>query len=146
MLSKDPSDYSVAENNSIEIQASDTLGHYAEWLGLGSGDVRRLNHMAFADPVIIGERLRLDFSKVNIAEFELKRREYHSVQQQAFFSNYRIQAVAEYQIRRNDNISTVARNRYSTPIWLLRQYNPELEFDRIQIGQKIIFPLLERTQ
>ena len=145
-LATDPSDYSVAENNSIEIQASETLGHYAEWLGLGSGDVRRLNHMAFADPVIIGERLRLDFSKVNIAEFELKRREYHSAQQQAFFSNYRIQAVAEYQIRRNDNISTVARNRYSTPIWLLRQYNPELEFDRIQIGQKIIFPLLERTQ
>ena len=144
-LAADPSDYSVASNNSIEIQASETLGHYADWLGVRAWDIRRLNHMAFTDPVIIGERLRLDFSQVNITDFELKRREYHSNLQQTFFSNYRIQGVEEYQVRRNDNIGTIARNRYSTPIWLLRQYNPELEFDRIQIGQSVVFPLLEQA-
>lgn len=145
-LAADPSDYSVARDNSIEIQASETLGHYADWLGLRAWDLRRLNHMAFSDPVIIGERLRLDFTQVNIADFEARRREYHSEQQQVFFSNYRIQGVEEYQVRRNDNIGTIARNRYSTPIWLLRQYNPELEFDRIQIGQSIVFPLLEAVE
>jgi len=145
-LAADPSDYSVASNNSIEIQASETLGHYADWLGVRSWDVRRLNRMAYSDPVIIGERLRLSFDQVSIADFELKRREFHSALQQEFFSNYRIQGVEEYQVRRNDNIGLIARNRYSTPIWLLRQYNPELEFDRIQIGQKIVFPLLERAE
>ena len=145
-LAADPSDYSVASDNSIEIQASETLGHYADWLGERSWDVRRLNRMAYSDPVIIGERLRLSFDRVSIADFELKRREFHSALQQEFFSNYRIQGVEEYQVRRNDNIGLIARNRYSTPIWLLRQYNPELEFDRIQIDQKIVFPLLERAE
>ena len=68
-LAADPSDYTVASNNSIEIQASETLGHYADWLGIRAWDLRRLNNMAFRDPVIIGERLALDFSRVNIAEF-----------------------------------------------------------------------------
>ena len=121
-LAADPSDYTVASNNSIEIQASETLGHYADWLGIRAWDLRRLNNMAFRDPVIIGERLALDFSRVNIAEFELRRRDYHSTLQQEFFSNYRIQNVENYRIRSGDNIGAIARNRYSTPIWLLRQY------------------------
>lgn len=145
-LSADPSDYTVASNNSIEIQASETLGHYADWLGIRAWDIRRLNNMAFRDPVIIGKRLSLDFSRINIAEFELKRREFHSSLQGEFFSNYRIQDVEQYQVRRNDNIGRIARNDYSTPIWLLRQYNPDLDFNRIQIGQEIVFPLLERVE
>ncbi|MCG8413038.1 MAG: LysM peptidoglycan-binding domain-containing protein [Pseudomonadales bacterium] len=144
-LSADPSDYTVASNNTVEIQASETLGHYAEWLGIRAWDIRRLNNMAYRDPVIIGERLRLDFSRVNIAEFERARREFHSTLQREFFANYRIQDVETYSVRRGDNIGGIARERYSTPIWLLRQYNPELDFNRIQIGQEIVFPLLEQV-
>lgn len=145
-LSADPSDYSVASNNSVEIQASETLGHYADWLGIRAWDIRRLNNMAFRDQVIIGKRLTLDFSRANIAEFELKRRDFHSGLQGEFFSNYRIQGVETYEIKRGDNIGTIARNRYSTPVWLLRQYNPDLDFNRIQIDQAIVFPLLEATR
>ncbi len=144
-LSADPSDYTVASNNTVEIQASETLGHYAEWLGIRAWDIRRLNGMAYRDPVIIGERLRLDFSRVNIAEFERARREFHSTLQREFFANYRIQDVDNYSVSRGDNIGSIARERYSTPIWLLRQYNPELDFNRIQIGQEIVFPLLEQV-
>jgi membrane-bound lytic murein transglycosylase D len=143
-LAADPSDYSVASNNSIEIQASETLGHYADWLGIQTREVRRLNKLAFGDPVIIGGRLRLDFSKVSKAEFELKRREYHAALQSDFFIHYRIKGVEEYQVKPNDNIGMIARKRYATPIWLLRQYNPDLDFNSLQIAQKIIFPLLEK--
>lgn len=145
-LSADPSDYTVASNNTVEVQASETLGHFADWLGIRAWDVRRLNNMAYRDPVIVGKRLALDFSRVNIAEFELKRREFHSILQQEFFSNYRIQGVEQYEIKRNDNVGAIARNRYSIPIWLVRQYNPELDFNRIQIGQQIAFPLVEQAE
>ena len=144
-LSADPSDYTVASNDTVEIQASETLGHFAEWLGIRAWDIRRLNNMAYRDPVIIGERLRLEFSGVSIAEFERARREFHSNMQRDFFASYRIQGVETYQVRRGDNIGAIARNRYSSPIWLIRQYNPELDFNRIQIGQSIVFPLLEQA-
>ncbi|MEX2131850.1 MAG: LysM peptidoglycan-binding domain-containing protein [Pseudohongiellaceae bacterium] len=142
-LSVDPSDYSVASNGSIEIQASETLGHYADWLGLRAWDIRRLNNMAYTEPVITGKRLRLDFSTVNANDFEVRRREYHLQLQQEFFSQYRIQDVETYRVSANDNIGSIARIRYSTPLWLLRQYNPELDFNRVQIGQEVVFPLLE---
>lgn len=144
-LASDPSDYSVASNNSIEIQASETLGHFADWLEIRAWDIRRLNNMQYLDPVIIGDRLRLSFDSVAISEFERRRRDFHSSLQQEFFSNYRIQNVETYQVRRNDNIGRIARSRYSAPIWLVRQYNPGLDFGRIQIGQEIIFPVLEEV-
>lgn len=145
-LAADPSDYGVDGRNTIEVQAEETLGHYAEWLGIRAWDIRRLNNMAFRDPVIVGERLRLDFSQVNIAEFELARREYHAGLQQEFFGSYHIQGVINHTVAANENISTLAGDRYSTPIWLLRQYNPGLEMNRLQIGQEIVFPRLQPVQ
>ena len=145
-LSADPSDYSVAvSDSSIEIQASETLGHYADWLGIRAWDIRRLNNMAYRDPVIIGERISIEFSQVNISEFELKRKDYHATLQREFFANYRIQGAETYKVRSGDNIGGIAQSRYSTPVWLLRQYNPELDFNRIQIDQEIVFPVLERV-
>ncbi len=145
-LAADPSNYSVDSNNSIEVQASETLGHYAEWLGIRAWDIRRLNNLAFSDPVIIGERLRLDFSRVNSAEFERARREFHSGLQREFFGNFHIQGVVSHRVQRNENISSLASDRYSTPIWLLRQYNPGLDLNRLQIGQEIVFPRLRPVQ
>jgi len=142
-LLADPSDYSVASDYSIEIQASETLGHYAEWLGIRARDIRRLNGMAFTQPVIIGDRLKLAFDGVTPGEFEVKRRDFHLQLQQEFFSEFRIQDVDRYQVAANDNIGSIARRRYSTPMWLLRQYNPSLDFNRVQIGEEIVFPLLE---
>ncbi len=145
-LSADPADYSVASDDSIEVQATETLGHYADWLAVRAWDVRRLNGMAYSDPVIVGKRLALSFTKVSRPEFERRRKDYHSTLQREFFAQYRIRDVEEYTIRRNENIGTIARNRYSAPLWLVRQYNPELDFNRIQIGQKVVFPLLQSVE
>jgi membrane-bound lytic murein transglycosylase D len=142
-LSADPSDYSVAANSSIEIQASETLGHYAEWLGVNSAELRKLNKMKASQPVVIGERLNLDFSQVSVAEFELQRRQFHLEEQQDFFRSYRIQNVAQHKVAANDNIANLARSKYAVPMWLLRQYNPQLDLDKIGIGQTVVFPVLE---
>lgn len=142
-LAADPSEYGVADNNSIEIQASETLGHYAQWLKVPATALRGLNRMSANQPVVIGNRLKLDFSNVSVAQFELKRRQFHLEEQQDFFRNYRIQNLDQYKVAANDNIANMARRKYSVPMWLLRQYNPELDFSSIQIGQTIVFPVVE---
>jgi len=85
----------------------------------------------------------LDFTNVPAAQFELKRRQFHLQEQQDFFRQYRIRNVDQYQVALNDNIANLARRKYSVPMWLLRQYNPELNFRQIQIGQTVAFPVLE---
>jgi len=33
----------------------------------------------------------------------------------------------------------------SVPMWLFRQYNPDVDAGRIQIGQVVVFPVVERV-
>lgn len=141
-LAADPSDYTVNGDNTIEIQASETLGHYADWLQVRTQALRELNGLAFNQPVIVGDRLRLDFDRVSAEEFELRRRQYHIAQQENFFRNYRIQDVAQHRIAPNDNVARIARQQYSVPLWLLRQYNPDLDFRQIRVGDTVVFPVV----
>ena len=144
-LSTDPADYSVARDSTIEVQAAETLGHYAEWLGIRAWDIRRLNNMQYADPVIIGDRLKLSFGQVDRTTFERNRREYHRDLQQAFFERWRIRGTEKYIIQRNDLVVTLTDQR-AAPMWLFRQYNPDVDTHRVGIGQEIILPILESVQ
>jgi membrane-bound lytic murein transglycosylase D len=142
-LVADPSDYSVVANASIEVQAAETLGHYADWLEIRAWRLRHLNDMRYRQPVVIGQRLTLDFSKVNVTDFEHRRLAYHRGLQESFFKRFRIAGTSTHVVRRGDSLWILARREYEIPIWLLRQYNPDLDFDAVDIGAKVTIPQLE---
>ena len=145
-LAADPSDYMVAEDGRIEVQAMETLGHYADWLQIRTQRLRDINSLSFGKPVIIGQRLQLDFSNVDRAAFEQRRLGYHSDLQEAFFSRNQIRGMDVYEIRRGDSVWVLARREYKVPVWLLRQYNPDLDLDRLRPGARVHFPLLQPLQ
>jgi membrane-bound lytic murein transglycosylase D len=33
--------------------------------------------------------------------------------------------------------------RYKVPVWLLQQYNPELDFGAVRSGMRVVFPTIE---
>ena len=42
-----------------------------------------------------------------------------------------------------ESIWVIAQQRYNIPIWLLRQYNPDLDLGDIRPGTKLVIPLVE---
>jgi membrane-bound lytic murein transglycosylase D len=142
-LSADPSDYSVVANDSIEVQAAETLGHYADWLELRAWRLRNLNSMRYGQPLVIGQRLSLDFSRVSVADFEHRRLDYHRSLQESFFKRFRIAGTSTHVIRQGESLWILARRKYEIPIWLLRQYNPDLNFNAVDVGANLTVPQLE---
>ena len=143
--SADPSDYSVRDDNTLRVQAAETLGHYADWLDVRASQLRSLNRMSFATPVVIGRTVKLDFSKVTRDQFEAKRAEYHRQLQEAFFTQFRIKGTDTHVIRSGESIWVLAQQRYNIPIWLLRQYNPDLDVGAVKPGTKLVIPVVEPT-
>jgi len=143
--SADPSDYSVKDSNTIIVQAAETLGHYAEWLDVRASQLRQLNRISMATPVVIGRKVKLDFSKVTPDQFEARRTEYHRALQEAFFTQFRIQGTSDHVIKRGESVWVLAQQRYNIPIWLLRQYNPDLDLGSLQPGARLVIPLVEAT-
>ena len=143
--SADPADYSVHKDNAVVVQATETLGHYAEWLGVRASQLRQLNRMSFATPVVVGRKIKLDFSKISSEQFEAKRAMYHKQLQETFFTQFRISGTAEHVIRSGESIWVLAQQRYNIPIWLLRQYNPDLDMGAVKPGTKLVIPTVEPT-
>ena len=141
----DPSDYLVATDGTIEIQAEETLGHYASWLNIRTQKLRDLNDYEFRKPAVIGHHLRLDFTRVTQAQFEAKRIAYHRELQEAFFARYRIADTKVHEFRQGDSLFVLSLRRYKVPVWLLRQYNPDLDLDLIKPGTSIVIPQIERV-
>ncbi len=143
-LSADPSDYTVAQDGTVEVQATETLGHYAEWLELRASQLRRLNRLRYGTPVVVGHRLRLDFSRVSSESFESRRLAYHKELQETFFERNRIVGVCQHVIRRGESLWVLAQQTYGVPMWLLRQYNPDLEPDAVMPGLRLQVPRVEQ--
>ncbi|MEQ9562288.1 MAG: LysM peptidoglycan-binding domain-containing protein, partial [Woeseiaceae bacterium] len=142
-LLSDPSDYSVDDQQTIEVQPLETLGHYADWLGIKTQRLRDLNGFAFRTPVEVGQRIRLEFAGVDAATFENLRMTWHREQQDAFFRNHRISGVTEHTVGLGESVWILSLQQYDVPVWLFRQYNPELDLHNVRPGTKLNFPVLE---
>jgi len=138
--SADPSDYTVSEDHSIRVQAAETLGHYADWLDVRASQLRKLNRMSSATPVVIGHKVKLDFSKVSQDQFEAKRLDYHKQLQETFFSQFRISGDVTHVIKPGESVWVLAQQRYNIPIWLLSQYNPDIDLGALKPGAKLVIP------
>ena len=143
--SADPTDYGVRGDDSIRVAAEETLGHYADWLGVSAQRLRDLNHMTMKKPVLVGHRLKLDFHKVSHDVFEQHRREYHQELQAAYFAAHRISGTEIYIARPGDSLWTVTKRAKLLPEWLLVQYNPDVDFSELRAGMQIVIPRVEEV-
>ena len=145
-ITADPIDYSVGKDDTIVVVAEETLGHYADWLGITANRLRVVNNMKFGRPVIIGRKLKLDFAKVNREDFERTRREFHRSLQASYFAGHRILGTEVYIVRRGDSLWTVTQRYARLPMWLLQQYNPDVDFAEMRAGTELVMPKVEEIQ
>ncbi len=145
-LLSDPSDYTVAADSSIEVHPLETLGHYADWLGIRTQRLRDLNGLAFRTPVVVGQRIKLDLGTVSATDFETLRTGFHRQQQDAFFRDNKITGVKEHSVRSGESVWILALRTYDVPVWLFRQYNPDLDLHNVRRGTRLNFPVLEHNK
>jgi membrane-bound lytic murein transglycosylase D len=138
-------DLTVRQDGTIEVAAAETLGHYAEWLGVSAARLREVNGIRYGKPVLIGRRIKLDFSRVAREKFEERRRQYHSQLQTDYFAAHRIVGTEIYIVRRGDSLWSVAQRYSRLPVWLIQQYNPDLDLGDMRLGVELVVPRVEQV-
>lgn len=135
--------FPVAADGTIRVAASETLGAYAEWLEIGASRIRTLNKLRPGQPVLLGQKLRLDFSRVAQEKFEARRTEFHSDLQARFFAAHRIAGTEVYVARRGDSLWNLTQRYANLPVWLLQQYNPDVDLAALRAGAQVVVPRVE---
>jgi membrane-bound lytic murein transglycosylase D len=139
----DTTDYSVAADETVIVQAAETLGHYADWTGISSQSLRALNRLHKNAMVTLGRKVKLDFSKVSAEQFAAARREYHHRLQEDYFAGHRIAGTENYAVKGGDSLWTIAQRHSDLPVWLVAQYNPDVDFNDVRPGTSITLPRVE---
>jgi membrane-bound lytic murein transglycosylase D len=140
--SADPIDYGVDSADRLVVVAAETIGHYADWLDVSAASLRALNHLHGRSAVLIGSHFKLAFTKVARPLFEQRRREYHQQLESEYFAAHRITGSDTYVARRGDSLWSVTQ-RGAMPVWLLQQYNPDVDFAVLRPGTVIVLPRVE---
>src|SRR5271155_5001579 len=141
--SQDPTDYSVGADNTVVVQAEETLGHYADWSKVSARTLLSLNRLRKNAMVTLGHKVKLDLSKVSAAQFEATRRDYHRQLQDAFFATHRISGTENYTVKRGESLWIIAQQRPELPVWLVAEYNPGVDFSDVRPGTTIALPRVE---
>jgi peptidoglycan lytic transglycosylase D len=139
----DPTDYSVSKDDTIVVATAETLGHYADWLRVSAARLRTLNKLGYGKPVIVGHKVHLDFHRVSHEAFEQKRHDYHQTLQASYFASHRIVGTEVYIARRGDSTWTITQRFAELPVWLIQQYNPDLDLADLHPGTQIVMPRVE---
>jgi membrane-bound lytic murein transglycosylase D len=142
----DPSNYAVTSDQRITVHADETLGHYAEWLEVAASRLRQINGMRASTPLVIGRQRKLDFSRVTPEVFEQRRLQYHRTIQEEFFEAYEVTGTTTHPLARGETLWQLSRQRYEIPMWLLVQYNPDLDFGALSPGATLIIPTVATRQ
>ncbi len=143
VLAADPTDYSVSTTNQVTVEALETLGHFADWAGVPTQRLRELNKLRSNEAVVIGQKVTLDLNEIDAATFEQRRVAYHQQQQSDFFASHQIETIEPHVIKAGESLWILAARTYKVPVWLLRQYNPDLSLDHVQPGTVVKFPRLK---
>ncbi|MCY4050300.1 MAG: LysM peptidoglycan-binding domain-containing protein [Gammaproteobacteria bacterium] len=128
---------------SIIAMAEETLGHYADWLGIGyAGPVRKLNSMSVKASLSIGRKIRLPIDSVEqISRFERKRLEFHQILNEELKENYRLVEIRNHVVNRGDTVWKLA-TEVGFPVSLFYRLNPDLLRKDLVPGQPVLIPIL----
>jgi membrane-bound lytic murein transglycosylase D len=139
----DAADYSVGPGDTVTVQAGETLGHYADWSKVSAQTLLALNKLHKNAMVTLGHKVKLDLSRVSAAQFAATRRDYHRQQQEAFFGAHRISGTENYVVKRGESLWIIAQQHGDLPIWLVAEYNPDMDFSDVRPGTTIALPQVE---
>jgi membrane-bound lytic murein transglycosylase D len=139
----DTTDYGVGAGNTVVVQAAETLGHLADWSKVSSASLRVLNKLHKNAMVTLGHKVKLDLSQVSAAQFEEARRDYHRQLQESFFATHRISGTENYVVKKGESLWIIAQQHADLPIWLVAEYNPDVDFGDVRPGATIALPRVE---
>jgi membrane-bound lytic murein transglycosylase D len=139
----DSADYSVGANNTVVVQAAETLGHFADWSKVSSASLRTLNKLHKNAMVTLGHKVKLDLSQVSAGQFEAARRDYHRQLQESFFAAHRISGTENYVVKKGESLWIIAQQHSDLPVWLVAEYNPDVDFGEVRPGTTIALPRVE---
>lgn len=127
----------------IEVEMNETISQIAEWLRVDVDTLRGWNGMERSSQVRLGQKLIVKFIKNDVSSFQAERSDYHKQIREDFFSQYAVEKLSDYVVKKGENLWSLCYQKFEMPPWLLADYNPKVSLNDLKTGTKLKIPVLK---
>jgi membrane-bound lytic murein transglycosylase D len=132
----------VGNTAEITVSVDETIGHYADWLGIPTYHIRQLNRMGGRSDIRINRPLVIPADQPLLEKFVKARLEYHMAIEEDFYSRYKVSDLKQKTIRRGETLWDIC-NGQDLPLWLFKKYNKQLDLGKLMPGVAVWIPVIE---
>jgi membrane-bound lytic murein transglycosylase D len=132
----------VGNTAGITVSVDETIGHYADWLGIPTYRIRQLNRMGGRSDIRINRPLMVPAGQPLLEKFVKARLEYHMAIEEDFYSRYKVIDLKQKTIRRGETLWDIC-NGQDLPLWLFKKYNKQLDLGKLMPGALAWIPVIE---
>jgi len=120
----------------------ETVGSYATWANVTTGEVRHVNDMSSRSVLRPGETYTIPLDAVTPQQFEERRMSFHRDREQSFFAENDIKEKVKIEVRRGQTPWAIAQDN-NVPMWLFYRENPQLLTEPLRVGMEVILPIVQ---
>jgi membrane-bound lytic murein transglycosylase D len=127
----------------IKVSVDETIGHYADWLGIPTSVIRQRNRLGARSEIRIGGPLQIPAGQDLLARFVKARLEYHMALEEDFYGRYKVADVKAKIIRRGETLWSICSDTDQIPLWLFAKYNKDADLGTLMPGMRVWIPVIE---
>ena len=130
----------------VRIRHGDSLYELAKWSNTQIDIIESLNGVDTNDELTVGGGLLLPMTKTEQVEFKNKRSlSVESKRERYLLRHGGLSQLKSHRLKQGQTVWRIARESGGIPLWLVQSYNPEVDLNRVQVGQSIVIPVLGST-
>ena len=127
----------------VKIRHGDSLYDLARWSNTQIDIVESLNGVDTNDQLVVGGGLLLPMTKVEHKAFKAKRERFETQRRVRFLKrNGPLRRLKSHRVKQGQTVWRIARDHGRLPVWLVQSYNPDVNLNRVRVGQVILIPII----
>jgi len=129
---------------SIEVQSGESLVLLADFAHVRAEDVADLNGIDVKDAIVPGQTLRVPATDAD--DFSARRDAWLAGKVERYLSRRGgVVGLSDRRVGTGDTAWSIAREQGRVPMWIVEYYNPDVDLDRLGIGDQLTLPVFADT-
>lgn len=130
----------------ITLRHGESLVLIADWTGVTSEELAELNGIDVTDFLVAGQELSVPLHVVSLDQLQESRDAALDRRLERYLRGRGgLAGVDTHRVRTGETAWSIARDRHGLPTWVLAAYNPDVDLDRLRIGDSLQVPVLADT-